>query len=130
HPRTMIASDGGIEGPSDRAVHPRNYGTFARLIGHYARDLGIIPVHTAIHKVSGMPADRLKMDNRGRLAPDAIADIAVLNIAQVQELTSFADPHQYAEGAVHVFVAGGAVLLDSAMTGARPGVIVRSTDLQ
>lgn len=128
HPRTMIASDGGIEGPSDRAVHPRNYGTFARLIGHYARDLGIIPVHTAIHKVSGMPADRLKLGNRGYLAPDAIADIAVLNIAEVQELTSFADPHQYAEGAVHVFVAGEAVLLDQAMTGARPGMIVRSTD--
>jgi N-acyl-D-amino-acid deacylase len=128
HPRTMIASDGGIEGPSARAVHPRNYGTFARLIGHYARDLGIIPVHTAIHKVSGMPADRLKMHNRGHLAPDAIADITVLNIAEVRELTSFADPHQYAEGAVHVFVAGEAVLLDKVMTGARPGGIVRSTD--
>lgn len=128
HPRTMIASDGGIEGPSDRAVHPRNYGTFARLIGHYARDLGIVPVHTAIHKVSGMPADRLNMSSRGRLVAGAIADIAVLNIDEVRELTSFADPHQYAEGAVHVFVAGEAVLLDKAMTGARPGVIVRSTD--
>ncbi|MDP2128899.1 MAG: D-aminoacylase [Pseudohongiella sp.] len=128
HPRTMIASDGGIEGPSARAVHPRNYGTFARLIGHYARDLGIIPVHTAIHKVSGMPADRLKMHNRGHLAPGAVADIAVLNIAEVRELTSFADPHQYAEGAVHVFVAGEAVLQDKVMTGARPGAIVRSTD--
>ncbi|MDP2283396.1 MAG: D-aminoacylase [Pseudohongiella sp.] len=130
HPRTMIASDGGIEGQSDRAVHPRNYGTFARLIGHYARDLGIVPVHTAIHKVSGMPADRLKLGNRGYLVPGAIADVAVLDIARVQELTSFEDPHQYAEGAVHVFVAGEAVLLDSAMTGARPGVIVRSTDSQ
>ncbi|MDO8907816.1 MAG: D-aminoacylase [Pseudohongiella sp.] len=128
HPRTMIASDGGIEGPSARAVHPRNYGTFARLIGHYARDLGIIPVHTAIHKVSGMPADRLKMHNRGHLAPGAVADIAVLNIAEVRELASFADPHQYAEGAVHVFVAGEAVLQDKVMTGARPGAIVRSTD--
>ncbi|TFH75294.1 D-aminoacylase [Gammaproteobacteria bacterium LSUCC0112] len=128
HPRTMIASDGGIEGPSDRAVHPRNYGTFARLIGHYARDLGIIPVHTAIHKVTGMPADRLKMQTRGRLQVGAIADIAVLNIAEVRELTSFVDPHQYAEGAVHVFVSGNAVLLDKTMTGARPGVIVRSTD--
>jgi N-acyl-D-amino-acid deacylase len=128
HPRTMIASDGGIEGPSDRAVHPRNYGSFARLIGHYGRDLGILPVHTAIHKVSGMPADRLNMPNRGRLQAGTIADIAVLNIAEVKELTSFADPHQYAEGAVHVFVAGEAVLRDKVMTGARPGVIVRSTD--
>lgn len=126
HPRTMIASDGGVEGPSDRAVHPRNYGTFARLIGHYARDLGIVPVHTAIHKVTGMPADRLKMNERGRLVSGAIADIAVLDIGAVRELSSFGDPHQYAEGAVHVFVAGTAVLLDGAMTGARPGVIVRA----
>lgn len=130
HPRTMIASDGGIEGPSDRAVHPRNYGTFARLIGHYARDLAIIPVHTAIHKVSGMPADRLKMSNRGHLQAGAIADIAVFDIAEVNEQTSFAEPHQYSEGAVHVFVAGQAVLKDGTMTGARPGVIVRSTDAQ
>jgi N-acyl-D-amino-acid deacylase len=130
HPRTMIASDGGIEGPSDRAVHPRNYGTFARLISHYARDLGIIPLHTAIYKVSGMPAARLNMKDRGRLQPGTIADIAVLQISAVKELTSFADPHQYAEGAVHVFVAGEAVLLNKVMTGARPGVIVRSTDLR
>jgi N-acyl-D-amino-acid deacylase len=130
HPRTMIASDGGIEGPSDRAVHPRNYGTFSRLIGHYARDLGIISLHTAIHKVSGMPADRLNMKDRGRLQPGTIADITVLEMAAVKELTSFADPHQYAEGAVHVFVAGEPVLLNKVMTGARPGVIVRSTDSQ
>ena len=130
HPRTMIASDGGIEGPSDRAVHPRNYGTFARLIGHYARDLAIIPVHTAVHKVSGMPADRLNMTHRGRLVAGAVADIAVLDIAEVNDRTSFADPHQYAEGAVHVFVSGQAVLKDKTMTGARPGVIVRSSDVR
>jgi N-acyl-D-amino-acid deacylase len=128
HPRTMIASDGGIEGPSSRAVHPRNYGTFARLIGHYARDLGVIPVHTAIHKVTGMPAARLKMHDRGTLTTGAIADIAVLDMPAVRELTSFEDPHQYAEGAVHVFVAGQAVLLNGAMTGARPGTIILSTD--
>tara|TARA_R110002072_G_scaffold269868_2_gene429284 strand:+ start:13107 stop:14723 length:1617 start_codon:yes stop_codon:yes gene_type:complete len=128
HPRTMIASDGGVEGPSARAVHPRSYGTFARLIGHYARDLGIIPVHTAIHKVTGMPADRLQMTDRGRLQAGAIADIAVLDITGVRETTTFADPHQYAEGAIHVFVAGQAVLQDQAMTGVRPGTIIRSTD--
>jgi predicted amidohydrolase len=76
-----------------------------------------------------MPADRLKMTHRGRLVAGAVADIAVLNIAEVNERTSFADPHQYAEGAVHVFVAGQAVLKDRTMTGARPGLIVRSTDV-
>lgn len=128
HPRTMIASDGGVEGPSNRAVHPRNYGTFARFLGHYSRDLGIVPMHTAIHKITAMPAGRLDIDDRGVLQPGAVADIAVLDLNAVRELTSFSDPHQYAEGAVHVFVGGQAVLLDGVMTGARPGVIIRSTD--
>lgn len=128
HPRTMIASDGGVEGPSNRAVHPRNYGTFARFLGHYSRDLGIVPMHTAIHKVTAMPAQRLNINDRGVLRPGAVADIAVLDLEGVRELTSFSDPHQYAEGAVHVFVGGQAVLLDGSMTGARPGVIIRSTD--
>ncbi|WP_082628159.1 N-acyl-D-amino-acid deacylase family protein [Pseudohongiella spirulinae] len=128
HPRTMIASDGGVEGPSNRAVHPRNYGTFARFLGHYARDLDIVPMHTAIHKVTAMPAQRLKISDRGVLHPGTVADIAVLDLESVRELTSFSDPHQYAEGAVHVFVHGQAVLLDGSMTGARPGVIIRSTD--
>jgi N-acyl-D-amino-acid deacylase len=128
HPRTMIASDGGVEGPSNRAVHPRNYGTFARFLGHYSRDLSIVPMHTAIHKVTAMPAQRLNINDRGVLRPGSVADIAVLDLEGVRELTSFSDPHQYAEGAVHVFVGGQAVLLDGSMTGARPGVIIRSTD--
>lgn len=128
HPRTMIASDGGVEAPTDRVPHPRSYGTFARFLGHYARDEGVVPVHTAIHKMTQLPADRLGLEDRGRLQVGAIADIAVLELAAVRDLSTFEEPHQYAEGAAHVFVAGEAVLLDGAMTAARPGVIVRSTD--
>jgi len=87
----------------------------------------VLPVHTAIHKMSLLPADRLGLAQRGRLQVGAHADVAVLDLGAVQDMASFAEPHQYAEGAVHVFVAGEAVLLDGAMTGARPGTIVRST---
>ena len=87
-----------------------------------------MPVHTAIHKMTQLPADRLGLEDRGRLQVGAIADIAVLELAAVRDLSTFEEPHQYAEGAAHVFVAGEAVLLDGAMTAARPGVIVRSTD--
>ncbi len=128
HPRTMIASDGGIEGPSERVPHPRNYGTFARVLGHYARDEAVIPVHTAIHKMTRLPADRIKLVDRGRLTPDAVADIAVIDLETVIDRSTFDDPHQYAEGAHHVFVRGTAVLLDGEMTGARPGVVLRSND--
>ncbi len=128
HPRTMISSDGGVMGPTDRMPHPRNYGTFSRLIGHYARDEGVVPLHTAIYKVSKLPAERINLNDRGRLELGAVADIAVLDLDEVIDTATFENPHQYAKGAHHVFVNGQAVLLDGVMTGARPGVILRATD--
>jgi dihydroorotase/N-acyl-D-amino-acid deacylase len=130
HPRTMVASDGGVEVPGNAHPHPRNYGSFARVLGHYARDEGVIPIHTAIHKMSHMPADRIGLTDRGRIAPGMIADIAVLDLDRVKDLSTFEVPHQYSEGAVHVFVAGEAVLLDGVMTGARPGRVLRSSSYE
>ncbi|MCB1664647.1 MAG: D-aminoacylase [Pseudomonadales bacterium] len=128
HPRTMVSSDGGVMGPTERMPHPRNYGTFARAIGHYARDEGVIPLHTAIYKVSKLPADRISLSDRGRLEVGAVADIAVLDLNEVIDTATFDNPHQYAKGAHHVFVGGEAVLLNEEMTDARPGVILRATD--
>ncbi len=126
HPQTMIASDGGVQALSDRSPHPRNYGTFARVLGHYARDEGVLPVHTAIHKMTQLPADRMGINDRGRLEAGAIADIAVLDLDTVIDHSTFTDPHQYADGAEHVFVGGTAVLLDGELTGQRPGRVIRS----
>ena len=85
-----------------------------------------MPVHTAIHKMSMLPADRIGMSDRGRIAEGAIADIAVIDPAKVVDKATFENPHQYAEGAHHVFVSGEAVLLNGEMTGARPGKVLRS----
>jgi N-acyl-D-amino-acid deacylase len=126
HPRTMPSSDGGIEGPSARVPHPRNYGTFARFLGHYVRELGVLPLHTAIHRISGMPADRLGLTDRGRLQPGAVADIAVFSAADVIDTATFEDPHQYALGMHHVYVAGVPVLQGGKMTGSRPGRVLKS----
>lgn len=126
HPVTMPSSDGGIEGPSERVPHPRNYGTFARVLGYYVKELKVLSVHTAIHKMSRLPADRIGLNERGRIEVDAIADIAVLDLDTVVDTATFEDPHQYAKGARHVFVFGRAVLLNSEMTGARPGKALRS----
>lgn len=128
HERTMIASDGGIEGPSERVPHPRNYGSFARVLGHYARDEGVLPQHTAIHKMSMMPADRIKLRDRGRLELGAVADIAVIDLLTVIDRSTFETPHRYSEGVHHVFVGGQAVLLDGEMTGALPGRVLLSSD--
>ncbi len=126
HPVTMTASDGGVEGPSARVPHPRNYGTFARLLGYYVREQGVLPFHTAIYKVTRLPADRLGLTDRGRIEVGAIADIAVLDPATVIDKATFDNPHQYAEGAHHVLVSGEAVLLNQEMTGKRPGQVLRS----
>lgn len=128
HPVTMIASDGGIEAPTERVPHPRNYGTFARVLGDFVRERNILPLHTAIHKASRLPADRLGLVDRGRIEVGAIADVAVFDGTTVIDTATFESPHQYAQGVHHVFVAGQAVLLDAETTGTRPGRVLRSSD--
>ncbi|MFT5501914.1 MAG: N-acyl-D-amino-acid deacylase [Woeseiaceae bacterium] len=126
HPMTMPSSDGGVEAPSEKVPHPRNYGTFARVLGYYVREQNVMPFHTAIYKVSGLPAWRIGLSDRGTLEEGAIADIAVLDPETIRDTSTFDNPHQYAQGAHHVFVSGEAVLLNAEMTGARPGKVLRA----
>ena len=125
HPLTMVASDGGIVAPGEGVPHPRNYGTFARVLGHYARELGVLSFSEAIRKMSRFPAERMGLTDRGRLEADFRADIAVLDPARVIDRAVFGDPHRYAEGVQHVFVNGVATLRDGEMTGARAGRALR-----
>ncbi len=106
-------------------THPRAYGTFARFLGKYVRDDGLIPLEDAVRRLTGLPAENLKLDRRGRLAPGCFADVAVFDPAKVQDHATFAQPHQYATGMVHVFVNGTQVLKDGEHTGATPGQFVR-----
>ena len=128
HPRTMIAADGGVETPGNGHPHPRNYGTYPRVLGRYVRELGVLPLHTAIHKMTLMPAERIGLDDRGRIESGAVADMVVFDPSNIADKATFTDPHQYAEGMIHVIIAGEAVLRDGRMTGARPGRVLRSTD--
>ncbi|MEJ2273749.1 MAG: D-aminoacylase [Woeseiaceae bacterium] len=130
HPRTMIAADGGIEVPGNGHPHPRNYGTFARVLGHYVRELQVLSLPVAIHKMTRMPAERIGLAERGRIEAGAIADIVVFDPATVIDRATFAQPHQYAEGVQHVFVAGKPVLLDGQPTGLRPGRLLRSASFE
>ena len=126
HPRTMIASDGGIYVAGEGVPHPRNYGSFARVLAHYVRDKEVIPAGEAIHKMTKMPAERIGLHDRGRVEVGAMADIAVLDLDTVQDHATFQNPHQYATGVKHVLVNGVIVLKDSEMTGKRPGRSLRS----
>jgi N-acyl-D-amino-acid deacylase len=126
HQDTMIASDGGIFVPGEGVPHPRNYGSFARVLAYYVRDTEVLSTGEAIYKMSKMPAGRIGLADRGRIEVGAMADIAVIDLATVQDHASFDDPHQYATGVEHVVVNGVMVLKDSQMTGERPGRALRS----
>ena len=125
HPRTMICSDGGIPDPGVGVPHPRNYGAFARVLARYVREQKLLTPEAAIYKMSGLPARRLGLQDRGVLRVGAYADVVVLDLNRIQDRATYARPHQYAEGVVHVFVNGQAVLLNGRMTGLRPGRALR-----
>ena len=125
HPRTMISSDGGVVAPGEGVPHPRNYGTFSRVLSLYVREAGLLSFEEAIRKMASFPAERLGLDGRGVIEEGAIADIAVLDPAAVEEHGEFGDPHHYSTGVQHVLVSGVFVLQDGEVTGARPGKALR-----
>jgi N-acyl-D-amino-acid deacylase len=105
--------------------HPRAYGNFARLLGRYVRDEGLIPLEEAIRRLTSFPAENLQIRRRGRLEPGYFADVAVFDPATIADRATFEEPHQLAVGMVHVFVNGEQVVRDGQHTGATPGRVVR-----
>jgi N-acyl-D-amino-acid deacylase len=120
-PYTMIASDGEIPIFGKAAPHPRSYGTFARVLGVYVRERNIITLQDAIHRMSGMPAQRLSFRDRGLLRPGMKADIVVFDPATVSDKATFDKPHQYSAGFRDVVVNGKLVLRNGIVTSERPG---------
>jgi N-acyl-D-amino-acid deacylase len=126
HPEVAVASDGWtLSEVAGATAHPRHFGTFARVLGHYARDESVLPLALAIRKMTSIPAARLGMADRGRLAPGAWADLVVLDAASVSDRSSLESPFAYAEGIHHVVVAGQLVIEGGQPTGAAPGKVLR-----
>ena len=124
-PWTMTSSDGDL-GPMGVGVpHPRSYGAFARKLGLYARDLGVVTVEDAIRSMTSLPAMVFGMADRGVIREGAMADIVVFDLDAVNDVAEYTDPHHYSEGMVHVFVNGVAAIRDGAFTGERPGRVLR-----
>ena len=121
---TMIGSDGL---PHDAAPHPRLWGTFARVLGHYARGLGLFPLETAVYKMTGLPAKTFGLAGRGIVKEGAQADLCVFDAGAVDETATFAKPIQAAKGIETVIVNGKLVWQDGRSTGARPGRVLRRT---
>jgi N-acyl-D-amino-acid deacylase len=105
--------------------HPRAYGSFARLLGRYVRDEGLIPLEEAIRRLTSFPAGILGIEERGRIEPGYFADVVVFDPETIEDRATFEEPHQLAVGVHHVFVNGVQALRDGEHTGAFPGRVVR-----
>jgi N-acyl-D-amino-acid deacylase len=117
----MIGSDGL---PHDAAPHPRLWGTFPRVLGHYARGLNLFPLETAIHKMTGLTAKTFGLKDRGVLKVGCAADIAIFDATEVAEAATFARPIAPALGICTVIVNGEIVWREGRPTGARPGRVL------
>jgi N-acyl-D-amino-acid deacylase len=118
---TMVGSDGL---PHDAAPHPRLWASFPRVLGHYSRDLGLFPLETAVHKMTGLTARTFGLADRGVVREGAYADLAIFDPAAVGEAATFARPIAPAHGIDTVIVNGAVVWRDGAPSGARPGRVL------
>lgn len=119
---TMIGSDGL---PHDTHPHPRLWGTFARVLGHYCREEKLFPLEEAVRKMTGLPASRFRLRDRGKIAAGAFADLTVFDPATVIDRASFEAPTTPAAGIHLVLVNGRPVWRDGTATGERPGRVLR-----
>lgn len=129
-PFIAVASDGSSlrdEGPlSSGKPHPRSYATNSRFIEHIVLEKGLVALEQAIHKMTGLCAQRLGLTRRGRIAPGYAADILVFEPRNVHQRNSFSDPHRYSSGMDHVLVNGVAGIDSGKVTGSTPGRVLRS----
>ncbi len=124
YPWTMIGSDGEVPIFGQGVLHPRSYGAFARVLGVYVRERHVLTLEDAIRKMSSLPAQRLRLLDRGLLRPGMKADLVIFDPATVADKAVFGNPHQYAVGFSHVLVNGELILDDGKITEKRPGRIL------
>lgn len=124
-PLTMIASDSGTRRFGVGVPHPRGYGNNVRFLAHYVRDERLLGVEEAVRRMTDLPAQQFPLGRRGLIRPGFIADAVVFDLKRLSSASTFRDPHHYAEGMDHVIVAGQFAIRDGALTGVRPGRIVR-----
>ena len=130
HEAAMIGSDGNAISPTghqwNTQPHPRFYGTYPRVLGRYVREEpSVLSLEAAVRKMTGLPAERLTLRDRGLVAEGLVADLALFDPDTVIDRATFEDPHQYPVGIPYVFVNGTPVVDGGVHTGARPGRVLR-----
>jgi len=130
-PWVLVGSDGRAAGPggplADELPHPRSYGTFPRILGHHTRELGLLTLSQAVHKMTGAPAAALRLKERGVLRTGAAADVTIFDPAVVADCATFDEPRRYPVGIAHVIINGAVVVANGVHTGALPGRVLRRT---
>ncbi len=126
-PWTSVGSDSGavVGAAREQGAHPRAYGTFPRVLGHYVRDEKLFTLEEAVRKVTSQAADRAHLDDRGVLRPGMKADVVLFDPNEIRDVATYDDPHQFSAGVSDVIVNGVPVLRDGAMTPALPGRMLR-----
>ena len=122
HPVAMVGTDSTFVGAKPS---PRTYGSFPRILGQFVRDEGVLGLEEAVAKMTSLPAARLGLRDRGRLADGYVADVVVFDPARVRALATYDEPRQFSEGIDHVLVAGIPVIEAGVHTGATPGRALR-----
>ncbi|WP_109116577.1 D-aminoacylase [Azospirillum sp. TSO22-1] len=123
HRLCMIGSDGL---PHDQHPHPRLWGTFPRVLGHYCRETGLFTLEEAVHRMTGLPARQFGIADRGVIRAGAYADLCVFDPATVRDRADFRNPTEPADGIVHVLVNGQPVLRGGRAAAVRPGRVIRN----
>lgn len=127
-PFVMMGTDGAAEcrrEASEHLTHPRSYGTTAKWLSTYVRDRSTSTFEAAVHRMTGLPARRMGLRDRGLIAPGQAADLVVLDPARVEDVATYADPHRPPTGFMHVLVNGEFALEDGSFTGVRAGRVLR-----
>ncbi|MBI4429195.1 MAG: D-aminoacylase [Ignavibacteriales bacterium] len=128
-PWTSFCTDAGnraADGPlAEGKPHPRAYGSFTRILGHYVRDVKLLSLEEAIRKMTSLPANRVGLKDRGVLRPGTYADVVVFDPDTVADKATFENPHQYSVGVEFVFVNGKVVWENGTFTGNLPGKVIR-----
>ena len=126
YPWVSVGSDaaaGSIETAQGRG-HPRQYGTFARIIARYVREAKVLTLENAIRRMTSLPATKLHLGGRGVLTEGSFADLVMFDYERIEDTATYEAPHQYPKGIPYVLVNGQLVVDNGQHTGARPGRVI------
>jgi N-acyl-D-amino-acid deacylase len=131
HPTYMVGSDGTALAPygvlGQKLIHPRSYGCYPKILGRWVRDEKLITMEEAIKKMTSLPAQRLRLQDRGLIRKGMWADIVIFNPKTIIDKATFEDPHQYPDGIKYVIINGQIVIYDQEHTNTLPGKVLRGT---